>query len=258
MNGEQLTRYIDLLHDVLDKIEDESPSLENNIKNLKHELVILERLSEIDREDNVDEALPEEVTSYAKRIINKVLVGSPKDKHIDYSPMYALIARYGIKLSNMCDYLNINSTIRTSISKNEPVHMDTLIQISEFLECEVNELFTFITSEEKLNRQMKANLTKFDETIEYKGKDVRIPTAILREIKDTDTSDKEIFTIGIPNKDAEIDLKGAIEKFNETLSNYFSTGPDQKHYTNKIYPYANGGKLKGNGVSTSTKDDKEE
>ncbi|OIN67433.1 hypothetical protein BLD48_05970 [Exiguobacterium sp. KRL4] len=258
MNGEQLTRYIELLHHVLDEIEDDSPSLEGNVKNLRHELVVLERISELDREENMDTALPEGLTSYAKRIINKVLVGSPKDKHIDYSPMYALIARYGIKLSNMCDYLNINSTIRTSISKNETVHMDTLIQISEFLECEVNDLYTFITSSEKLNRQMKANLTKFDETTEYKGKDVKIPTAILREIKDTDTSANEIFTIGIPNKGPEIDLKEAIEQFNEILSKYYLKEKEAKHYVNTIYRHTNGGKLNQSDIGTSTKDNKEE
>lgn len=189
MTGEQLTRFIDMLYDLMEDFKERSPEHDGEIKEKLHSITILDKLSEVDREKNPQEDIPSAMANYALSIIHKVLGSNSTTKHIDYSPMYGLIAKYGLKLSNVCEYLGITSNVRTSISKNETVHMDILIQIAGFLECEPGDLYTFIDSEEKSRRDMKELMVKDSKSTQYKGKEMPIPTAILKELKDTESND---------------------------------------------------------------------
>lgn len=191
MTGEQLEKFIDMLYSLLEDFEERVPEHKSEINEIFHSLVMLDKVSSEERDEFFEEEMSKTMTSYALSNLNKIIVGSPGTKHIDYSPMHGMIAKYGLKLSNMCEYLGITSNVRTSISKNETVHMDVLIQISDFLECQPSALYTFIDSQEKSKREMKELMVKGSKTVTYKGKETPIPTAILKEIRDTDNNSEQ-------------------------------------------------------------------
>ncbi len=186
LTGEQLSKFIDMLDEMLHDFEENSPELESELILKRHKLTLLEKISEEERKNNFHTKMDKSISSYALSTINQILINDQETRHLDYSPMYGLLARYGIKLSNVCDYLGISTNARTSISKNESVHLDILIQIADFLECEPNDLYTFIDSSEKTKREMKESLVKESQRVLIKEKDVPIPTAIIREIRETD------------------------------------------------------------------------
>lgn len=190
MTGEQLETFIDMLYSLLEDFQERYPEHRNDINEKLHILTVLDKVSGDERDDYYEEEMSKNMTAYALSNINKIILGSPGTKHIDYSPMHGMIAKYGLKLSNVCEYLGITSNVRTSISKNETVHMDILVQISDFLECDPNDLFTFIDSQEKSKRELKELMVRESKTVDFKGKENPIPSTILKELRDAGNSDK--------------------------------------------------------------------
>lgn len=190
MTGEQLENSIKMLNDMLDDFGLTSPELANHWERKRVLLNLLEELSSEERNKKFKEEMDKTMSSYALNMINRILINDSDPRYLDYSPMHGLIARYGLRLSNVCDYLGISTNVRTSISKNEAVHMDILIQIADFLECRPDELYSFIDSEEKSKREMKESLVRDSRRVVYKEKETSVPTAVLREMRDTDKSKK--------------------------------------------------------------------
>ncbi|WP_026832204.1 helix-turn-helix domain-containing protein [Exiguobacterium undae] len=186
MTGEQLGKFISMLDILLKDFEENFPELRNEVLEKRRHLTVLEKITEEERNKKEHKELENKTASYALTIINKILISDKEVRYLDYSPMYGLMARYGIKLSNLCDYLGISTNVRTSISKNESVHMDILIQIAEFLECEPNDLYTLISSSEKEKREMKESLVKESQRLLFREKLTPIPHAIIRELRETD------------------------------------------------------------------------
>lgn len=190
MTGEQLETSIKMMNDMLDDFDLTSPELSNHWKRKRILLKVLEDFSSEERKKHFKKEMDKLMSSYALNMINRILINDNDARYLDYSPMHGLIARYGLRLSNVCDYLGISTNARTSISKNEAVHMDILIQIADFLECGPDELYSFIDSEEKSKREMKESLVRDSRRVVYKEKEIPVPTAVLREMRDTDKSKK--------------------------------------------------------------------
>lgn len=155
MTGKELDHHIEQVERKIAELEKSFSELESNLGDKQAQLRTLRLFTEKYTSEASEEIVPANVEVYALKVLKKVLAADHEPRHIDYSPMYQYIAKYNLTISRVCEILGISNNTRNLISNNKLVHMSVLKKIADFLECDINELFVFISEEERIRRLEK-------------------------------------------------------------------------------------------------------
>lgn len=167
MTGKELAEYIEQTEMKIEEVLTNFPDLEGSLEDKKARIRMVRAFTHDHITNHPNAKIPSDLEVYAVSVLKKVLSVDHETRHIDYSPMYQHIAQYNLTISRVCEILGISNNTRNLISNNKLVHMSVLKKISDFLECDINDLFVFISEEERIRRLEKFALYKSPKKGEY-------------------------------------------------------------------------------------------
>jgi DNA-binding Xre family transcriptional regulator len=64
---------------------------------------------------------------------------------ISYKPLFVMLARHGMKKTDLCDKLGISPTTLAKFSKNEHVSGETLEKICAYFQCQPGDIMEYVS-----------------------------------------------------------------------------------------------------------------
>ena len=65
----------------------------------------------------------------------------------NYNKLWKILIDKGINKTQLCENANISTNAMAKLGKNEPVHMDVLVKICDFLKCNIEDIVEVLNVE---------------------------------------------------------------------------------------------------------------
>ncbi len=68
-----------------------------------------------------------------------------------YNKLWKLLIDKGINKTQLCEQANISTNAMAKLGKNEPVHLEVIVKICEFLQCNIEDIVEVTNGQEEEN-----------------------------------------------------------------------------------------------------------